>query len=196
MCRTLLSLMSLVVLLGGCAQAPMSMEPPQKPAPPPELARLTRFVGTWSDTAELVSPSPDELKEATPEGAEEMPTSFKGGFTMDWALGGMFLRNDGWYEMGDGKKVHLVEYLTWDPKAKKYHSWTFSDWGEHGEGWSYFTPDGNTLKFKVKGVGFDGKPMRGQGTWTFLDDNTAEWTFTEVSSMGKMKFKGTSKRSP
>ncbi len=110
------------------------------------------------------------------------------------ALGGMFLKNEGWYEMGEGQRANYVEVWTWDPKAKKYRTWFFTDWGESGQGWATFDSDGNTIRMKAKIVDASGTSKRGQGTMTFADNDTLEWTWSESGPMGKMKFKGTSRR--
>lgn len=182
--------------LVGCAQPQRPMEPPQKPDAAPEMAKLERLIGTWSDTAEMVEPSPEEMKKQVPEGSEEVPSSFKGGWKSQWVLRGMFLRNEGWHEMGPDQRMNMVEYYTWDPKSKKYRVWFFSDWGEHGEGWMTIDPDGKTFRIKAKGADAQGASGRSEGTMTFVDDDTLEWTWAESGAHGKMKFKGTSKRQP
>lgn len=181
-------------LVGGCAQPQWPMEPPQKPGPAPEMAKLGRMVGSWSGTAEIVSPSPEAMKEMMPEGSDEMPSSFAGGWKTGWALGGMFLYGHGWHEMGEEQKVNYFEYWTWDPKAKKYRTWFFSDWGESGRGWATFDPDGDTIRMKAHWHDAQGASKRGEGTMTFVDNDTIDWTWSERGPMGKMEFKGTSKR--
>ncbi|MGB2984416.1 MAG: hypothetical protein WBE26_00920, partial [Phycisphaerae bacterium] len=181
-------------LVGGCAQ-PQWAEPPKKPTPGAELMKLSRLLGTWSGTAEIVSPSPEEMKAAMPEDAEEMPSSFAWAGKAEWTLGGMFLTSEGWHEMGEGERMNYVEYWTWDPKAKKYRTWYFSDWGESGQGWAWFdAADGDTMRFKATGIDAQGGTKRGKGMMTFTDDDTYEWTWSESGSDGKMKFEGTAKR--
>ena len=180
-------------LLAGCGQ-PKWPEPPQKPNPHPEMSKLKRLVGSWKGTGELVSPSAGKINAMMPEDAEEMPSSFAGGGRHRMALGGMLLQGESWHEMGDGQKATYIEYWSWDPKAKKYRIWYFSDWGETGTGWAEFDEDGNTLRTKARGTNFHGKRSRGHGTQTFIDKNTIEWTWTERGPDGRMEFKGTSKR--
>jgi hypothetical protein len=166
----------------------------QKPSPAPEMAKLARFIGTWSGSAEIVSPSHEEMKAEMPEG-EEMPSSFAGGGTYDWTLGGMYLRGEGWHEMGDGQRANYVEYWAWNPKVKKYRTWYFGDWGDSGEGWAWFDQDHPDV-MRLKGTTTDalGRKGRGHGMMTFIDDNSYEWSWCERGPMGKMKFEGTSKR--
>lgn len=178
----------------GCEQPRPPEDFFQKPSPAAELAKLERLLGSWAGTAEMVSPTPEEMKAMMPEGAEELPSEFAGESKMEWALGGMFLKGEGWHEMGTDKKVHYVEYWTWDPKAKKYHAWYFSDWGEFGEGWASFSKDGNSMDMEWTGFDARGAKSRGEGTIAFVDDDTHSWTWTEKGPMGKMKMKGTARR--
>ncbi len=185
---------ALALMIAGCSQTPPMTDPLQKPDPAPEMQKLARMVGTWTGVAEMVSPSPEEMKAMMPEGAEELPGSYEGGHTGEWVMDGMFLKNEGWHEMGGGEKATFVEYIGWDPKQKKYRSWYISNWGERGEGWTTLSDDGNTLHVKVKSTDAEGKSKSGAGTWTFVDDNNAEWTWSEKGPMGKMKMKGTTSR--
>jgi len=192
--RIILASLCPAVFAVGCAEAPMPMGPPQKPAPAPEMAKLERWVGTWSGTAEMVEPSPEEMKAQMPEG-EEMPSSFEGGGTYEMVLGGLFLRSEGWHEMGEGEQAHYVEYITWDAKAGKFHNWFFSDYGEIGEGWMTASPDGNTWTFQGSASDASGAKKTGTGKMKMVDDNTIEWEWTESGGpAGKMKLKGTSRR--
>ena len=184
-----------VGLVGGCAQPQWAMEPPKKPTPGAELMKLSRLLGSWSGTAEMVSPSPEEMKATMPEDAEEMPSSFAGAGKAEWTLGGMFLTSEGWHEMGEGERMNYVEYWTWNPKAKKYRTWYFSDWGESGQGWAWFdAADGDIMRFKSTGIDAQGVTKRGKGMMTFTDDDTYDWCWSESGPGGKMKFKGTAKR--
>lgn len=194
--RRSLLLIPLIAVL-GCAQQQTSMDMmTEKPKPAPELAKLDRLVGQWSGTAEMVYPSPEEMRKKMPPG-EEMPTYFKGGGKWEWVLGGMFLKSEGWHEMPGGERAHYLEFLTWDPTIKKYHSWYFSDTGESGEGTVTFSDDGRIMYWKAKGIKPGGKKMQGHGTMTFIDDNTLEWNWTESEGLfgtNKMELKGTSRR--
>ncbi len=180
------------VPVAGCQQPQMQMDSMEKPTPGPELAKLQRFIGTWTGTAEMIQPSPEEMKKMMPEGAE-MPASFAGGYTATWTLGGFFLRQDGWHDSGNGEKANYVELITWDPHAGKYHSWFFSDWGEAGEGWMTCDAEGKTWRIKSCGSSPAG-PSTGEGSMTFDDDNTVEWCWSESGARGHMKLKGTSKK--
>lgn len=193
--RTVMTL-CVLGLLGGCAKPDWSMEPPTKPVPSPELTKLSRFIGSWSGTAEWVFPTPEDMKAMMPEGSEEeMPTSFAGGGTYTWALDGMFLKGESWHEMGPDERMHYLEFWTWDCKAEKYRTWSFTDWGQTGEGWAWFdASDGDTIKFKGTTVDGDGLKHVGKGKMTFLDDSRYEWSWSERGPEGKMAFKGVSNR--
>lgn len=195
MLRSILGVLCVVVVVGGCAQPKWSEDFPQQPTPGPEILKLSRLVGTWSGTAEMVTPSPEEMKAGMPEGSEEeMPSSFAGGGTFEWDLGGMFLTGTSWHEMGPNERVNYIEFWTWDAKAKKYRTWYFSDWGEFGVGTAEFEPDGDTLTMKSTSTGPEGKTRRGKGTMRFEGDGAYKWCWSEKGPDGKMEFKGTSTR--
>ncbi|HVP10047.1 MAG TPA: hypothetical protein VMV94_02550 [Phycisphaerae bacterium] len=198
MYRTLLVSVIAVGLLAGCAQLQpkMEMKEMKKPAVPAEMAKLQGWIGSWSGTAEMVSPTPEEMKKMMPEGSKEMPKTMPGGEKVEWTLGGMVLKSEGWYDMGDGKRRSYVSYTVWDPKAKKYHGWSVSDWGDISEGWMTADPGGKTFRMTEKGTDADGQPDTAEGTMTLVDDKTMEWTVSVNGPQGKMKLKGTSKKQP
>lgn len=171
-----------------------AMERPQKAEPAPELAKLGSLVGTWSGTAELASPVPDELQGLMPSGVLGAPSRFQGGGTFEWVLGGMFLKGEGWHEMGGGRQVRYTEYITWDAKAEKFRNWWFGDTGEHGQGWMSFDSDGKTIRAKSEGLSAQGVPVRRERTMTLVDDKTMDWSWLRETSRGKMELKGTSHR--
>ncbi len=194
MLRNILGVLCVVALVGGCAQPKWSEAFPQQPTPGPEILKLSRLVGTWSGTAEMVSPSPEEMMAGMPEGSEEMPSSFAGGGTYEWDLGGMFLVGKSWHEMGPDERMNYIEVWTWDAKAKKYRTWFFTDWGEHGTGAAEFEPDGDTLTMTGTAIGTDGKKRRGKGMMRFEGDDTYKWCWSEKGPDGLMKFKGSATR--
>jgi hypothetical protein len=183
-------------LLAGCAQQPGKMEEMKKPAVPPEMAKLQCWVGNWSGTAEMISPSPEEMKKMMPAGAKEMPKTMSGAEKVEWVLGGMALRSEGWFEMGEGMKVNYVYYVMWDAKAGKFHGWSFADWGEIGESWTTVDPSGRTFRMTEKAIDAHGRPSTNEGVTTFVDDKTADSTLTLNGPQGTMKLKGTNKKQP
>ncbi len=203
--RRIVAIVCCAMYLGvgvGCAQMRSmfgggnKIDPQQemkKPSQPTELRKLEPFVGTWEGTAEMVYPTTQQMKAAMPAG-EEMPTSFKGGGKTEWAMDGMALRTDGWYEMGDDQKINMVEYWTWDPSAGKYRVWSVSDWGECGNGWVTADQYGRTFTFNGSATDAHGHKKKYNGTMRVIDNNTMEYHFVEKGPMGKMEFKGTSKR--
>jgi len=197
MVRRLVMVMCAVGLAGGCTQSRWAMEPPQKPGVAPQMAQLQRLIGNWSGHAEMVEPSREAMLAMMPENERhEMPEKYAGGGSWEWALGGMALRGDGWYEMGPGQKVNYVEFWTWDAKNNRFRTWFASDWGETGEGWAKFNPDGNSMTMNATMRDADGTGKSGSGTFTFLDNNTMEWTYAEKGSHGNMRLRGVSKRQP
>ena len=61
--KTLFSTVALAAFIAGCAQPTMRMDTVEKPMPAPELAKLGRMVGTWTGTAEMISPKPEPTSE-------------------------------------------------------------------------------------------------------------------------------------
>lgn len=188
--KRLLTLAGLAMFVVGCSQqhAKMDMSMPEKPEPAPELRKLERFVGTWSGEAEMVGSMAEALKREMPAGSE---LKFAGGGTWDWTMGGMYLRMDGWHSMGDGQKMNMIEYITWDPKMQRYRSFYFSDWGEIGEGFMKLSDDGDSFTSEARMIDSKGNKSTGTGTMRFVDNNTLEWTWKESNGL---EFKGTSKR--
>jgi len=187
-------MVGLSFIVGGCMQPSMSMDPPKKPTPSPEMKKFEYMVGTWADTSELVSPTKDEMMKHMPPGSKEPPTNFKGGGKTEWAMGGMALKHEGWMEMGEGLKGNYLEYWTWDPKVKKYRSWFLTDWGETGTGWVTPCDDCDGFCMKSQGVDAQGNKQRMEGCMRRVDQDTHDWNFTLRGPMGKMSMKGTSKR--
>jgi len=167
------------------------MTSPVQPTPPPELKRLEPMIGTWAGTVQIVPPS-----------------EMKGGSKAEWTLGGMYLREDGWFEMPDAQKVNYVNYITWDAKAKVFRTWYFSDRGERGEGQMTVSADGKEIRLEAKGFDAQGGVSTGEGAVIFPDEGAMEFTWRErnrltpnaarmsLFMMGEMVFKGTSKRQP
>ncbi len=195
MLRRLLLALVPATLLVGCMKPPMPMEPPQKPSPAVEMKKLERLVGTWSGTAELVEPCPEEMKKMM---SDSERAKFKSTFAFngktEWAFGGMALKSEGWFEMGENQKVNYVEYWTWNSTKNQYDTWYLSDWGEIGTG--SVVPCGKCDGFRSKAVGIDAKgdKKKMEGCLEFPDNNTMKWDFTEYNPWGKMVMKGTSKR--
>ena len=159
----------------------------KRPAPPVQLKQLEPFIGSWEGTAELV---PDPKSAAATQPAE----TFKGGGTSEWAMDGMAMKSNGWHEMPDGQKQTFTEYVVWDADARKFRSYYVSDWGEHGSGWMWTDPDGQTFHWNAKGVDAHGHTSSMSGTSTIVDKDTMRWTMSMKGPTGKMQMKGTSKR--
>ncbi|MFO0972553.1 MAG: hypothetical protein U1A27_03810 [Phycisphaerae bacterium] len=185
-----------LALIGGCAESnpSMSMSMPPRAKPAPEMQMLKPLLGSWVGQAQMVSPSREEMMKHMPKDAPPMPESFASAGRAEWAMGGLYMKNEGWYDMG-GEKVNFIEWMTWDPKARKFHSWYFNDYGEIGEGWMTFSADGKTANTCVCGTRSDGKEMKGSGTMTIGATGHHEWTWTEHGPGGEMKMKGTNTHS-
>lgn len=180
------------VIVTGCAPQITMEELMQKPTPGDRLAVLDQLLGQWNDTANIVSPTPQEMQKTMPEG-EEMPTSSEGTYSAKWELDNMFLVIKGQYTWDD-KAVEWIECWTWDAKAKKYRTHYFNNWGEFGQGTYTYCPDTRTFKGKGTGTSTHGFTSGYDGCMKFVDDNTIEWKWTERGPMGKFVVEGKSTR--
>lgn len=195
--RKIWSVMCGCLIAVGCSQADSGMDmEPKKPNRASEMEALAPLVGTWSGTMEMIVPSPEEMKKHMPKDAPAPPSTFASGGTYKWDIGGLFLHYEGWAEMGKDQRMNMHELIGWDPIKKKYHSWYVSDYGERGDGWMKASDDGKTFNGNFSGIGMNSKAMKGNGTMTFIDSNTVEWTWEEKGFLGttKMKMKGTMKK--
>jgi hypothetical protein len=168
----------------------------KKPMPAPELSELARLVGNWSGSAELVAPFPDRETGAPGGAPGDGRPSFKGGGKFQWVLDGMFLKGEGWHDLGGERRIHYVEYVTWDSQAEGYRNWWFNNFGAHGQGWMTFDADGKTIRVKTQAIDVLGQPTMRTRTMTFIDDNVIDWTWSEDGPTGKLKLIGTSRREP
>ena len=202
-----ISCLGIAVLLAmcGCSQTrevqvagkqnggpPQGMDMKQPPVPP-QMAKLDAWLGSWTGTAEMISPSPEEMKK-TGMPSENIPSSMKGEQKVEKVLGGMYVREEGWHEMGPGQRDSYVMYTTWDGKAGKYRNWYFGDWGESGAGSMTLSADGKTWMVEADTTDAHGQKSKGKGTMKLVGEDTMEWTWTESGPMGKMEMKGTNKR--
>ncbi len=189
--KSMVGLLFLGILAGGCgmmkSEAGDSFD---KPKPAPELAKLAKFVGNWTGTAEMISPTAEEMKKMMPEGSKPIPSTLKSAEKWEWVDGGLTLRGEGWHERPGGEKENWAGVIVWDARSKTYRSWWRSDYGTIMEGRMSISDDGNMWKVSIKTL--VGEKSSGSGTLTFANDRMMEWDWTEKSSMGKFKLKGTS----
>lgn len=194
--RNLCMFLGAVALVGGCShsQPAADFDPMKKPAPSPEMKKLEGLVGNWTWTGEMVDPSAEEMKAHLPPGAPPPPATFTGTEKFEYILGGTVLRQSGSMDMGEGQKMSYEGFWMWDARAGKYRTYFLNDWSENGTGW--VTPCGDCDGFCMKGDSVDahGQKKHGEGCMKRVDKDTWEWSMTEKGPMGKMSFKGTSKR--
>ncbi len=143
----------------------------------------------------MVSPTAEEMRKMMGEKGKDIPDSFKGEMASTWAMDGRYIKSEGWHEFGGGAKSSMIEYITYDSKAKKFRTWYFSDYGERGESTMTPSDDGKSFKFKGTGVDMMGNSVSMTGSMRFVDNDTIEWDWAEYQGlMQTMKIKGTSKR--
>lgn len=182
------------LLSAGCHRPVVMMGPPQKPAQPEEIKPLEFLIGSWNDYAQLLSPAPpspgDTGAPAQPD--QNQPTGFA---KTDWAIGGMAIMSNGWYEMGEGNRVNFTEYWMWDPRGCKYRTSYFDDWGNFGSGSAVRCEDGNTFCIEGRGSGLLGFKTAYTGRMRPLDADTIEWMFEERGGpMGDIAAQGVHRR--
>lgn len=190
--RTCLTLATFV-LAGGCMKPPMDMGPPKKPEPAAEMKKLEQFAGTWKWTGEMVSPTKEELMKQMPPGSKEPQMTMAGSGKGEMVWGGTVLRMEGSFDL-EGQKMTYLEYWMWDGQAKKYRILSMNDWGEIGTGWATLCDDCDGFCSKSDATDAQGIRKRYEGCMKLVDKDTHDWSFTERGPMGKMSFKGTSKR--
>ena len=171
----------------GCAEPKVDFEPMEPPPRPAELDRLDVFVGTWEGTAEITVPGSDEVMKTT------------GRNTTEWRYDKRFLVEDFEADMGDIGAMTGLSLSTWDPQAKKYRTWMFSNWGEASTGTLTYCEKSKTWYWKSQGTNpMTGKMSYGKGQATLVDDNTYEWSWKEWDNAlywgEPMSMKGTSHR--
>lgn len=169
----------LALTFAGCHQPDMDLSEMMKLQPrAAELAHLDIFVGNWEGIGKAEMAGNDEL--ITTSGKE----------SAHWEADGRILVDTYEYTMADVEdKYKGVCVMLWDPKAKKFRSWSFSNYGEVGEG--TMTYDEATRTWTMKGKGYDpatGHRTCGHGTVTFQDDNTQTWKWTEYARWLFLKF--------
>ena len=174
------ALVLLALTSSGCHKPDMSLGEMMKLQPQAlELERLNAFVGTW-----------ESIGKAKMEGTDKLiPTS--GVEEVRWEADGRLLVSTYEYTMSDVEdKYKGVSVMLWDPKAEKFRTWSFSNYGELGEGTMTYDPAACT--WTMKGKGYDlasGHRTCGEGTVTFEDENIQRWTWTEYARFLFFKFK-------
>ncbi|UCG33542.1 MAG: DUF1579 family protein [Phycisphaerales bacterium] len=176
------------VALVGCGEPqPMDMQEMKAPPRPAELDKLNCFVGTWEGEYKMTMP-----------GAEEPMTGTSKG-TMEWRFNDMFLVEESVIDMGEMGIMNGMAIWGWDPKAKKYRTWWFSDWGEASSGTAEYEEKEKTWEMKAKYVDpMSGKMAYGEGEAKMIDENTMEWSFKQWDNAmhwgTPMEMTGTGKR--
>ena len=179
-----------LAFVAGCMQ-PHPPEMPKKPTPAPEMQKLSRFLGNWTSTWEMVKPTPEEMKKMMPD----MPGTGKGGGKYELGWGGLVLKGTMWNEMGKDKMNGEEEWM-WDAHAKKYRTFWRSDWNEMGSGWAWWCGD-DCICMKAEYYSpMHGADVKGEGCLKFVDNDTLEFCWAEKGFLGTtmMEMKGTSKR--
>ena len=187
--RIQLGLFGLVVLTGlaGCSIPTMTIQEMKEMMPdrPAELDLLNMMAGRWEGTATMKFTFLDEALEA------------RGSNTATWECDNRVLVSRGTYEMDELGTMNGIEIWTWDDKAGKYRMHWFDSFGMTGNGTAKYDEETKTWHIKAKGKGPDGHRTVSEGTVTYTDADTLEWTWTEWTSLKLFKIaemSGTSRR--
>jgi len=183
--RLALMLAPLSAILPGCAPK-ITMEDLKAMTPqrPPELAMLKQFEGNWEGTSEMRITGLDEVLKG------------KGSSKMSWAADGWYMIENAQYDMGELGTMHGIGIWGYNPNTKKFDMHWFDSHGMHHTGSSTYDASTKTWRMSGGSSGPWGNTV-GEGTMTFTDDNTMEWTYQEWDSWKLNKFaemKGTAKR--
>jgi hypothetical protein len=174
--RIVLGIGVLIAGLAGCQKPDMSamMTKPERPA---ELDHLSKLVGHWHGTAEMRMPGSDEVGKSTYTSASE------------WDLDGWTMTERVTITIEDGEKMNSMGIWAWDAKAKKFHIWYFSDWGNVGTGTCTFDEETMTWTGKSKSRDMvSGQTMVSKYKMKLVDDHTMEWEETVYDSLGMTKY--------
>ncbi len=197
--RRLVWVLCSAALVAGCSDThppKMSMDDMyKKPAPAPELAKLNRFVGNWSGTADMIKPTAEQMQKMMPAGSPPPQTHFNGAESYSWTMDGHFMKVEGWHDRGNGQRENFSGVCGWNAAAKTYWSGAITNWGGSGHGTMTVDADGRTFHFSGDDSDAHGNLMKTKGTVRFVDDNTMDWSFQGTGPMGQMEMKGTMKRS-
>lgn len=152
----------------GCMSSGMDMDAMVQPARPAELNHLDQFVGTWNGEWTMKVAGADE------------PVTGSGTNEIRWGVGNRYLVETMTMNMGEGKTGNGMGLWTWDPRAKKFRTWWFDDWGMNGKGTATYCPGCRCFCFKGKSYNMEmGMSTVGEGCMQFVDDNTMEWCWRE-----------------
>ena len=185
--RNQLGLFGLVLLTGSVGCMPtmtieqMKAMTPERPA---ELDLLNMIAGRWEVTGTMNFTFLEDALETT------------GTQTAAWECHNRVLVNRGTYEMGELGTMSGIEIWTWDDKAGKFRTHWFDSFGMTASGTAKYDEETKTWHLKSKGNGPNGR-MISEGTITYTDADTLEWTWTEWSSLKLFKIvemSGTSRR--
>jgi hypothetical protein len=109
-----------------------------------------------------------------------------GSSTVGWENDGWCLVERGEFEMEEFGEMKGMGVWTYDPRSKKYRTSWFDSMGGVGHGTAKYDEDTRTWKFKAKAREHWGTST-GRGTVTFLDNDTAEWNWSQRVFFGLFK---------
>ncbi len=139
----------------------------QPPDKPPEIKILERYIGKWK--FEMIS----KQAEWNPKESRYSGTS-----TNEWALDGWFQHHKVKHDSG----TEGIDMMTYDPRKKKYRSWSFDSFGFSNEMTGTWDEKAKTLT--TKGDLEEGVTVI--SVMRFLDNDTREVTYVAKDAKGKI----------
>lgn len=186
--RNQLGLFGLVLFTGlaGCMPT-MTIEKMKAMTPerPVELDLLNMIAGQWEGTGTIKFTFLEEALET------------KSTNSATWECDNRVLVNRGTYEMGELGTMTGIDIWIWDDKAGKFRTHWFDSFGMTATGTAKYDEKTRTWHIKAKGKAPGGHKTIQEGTITYTDADTLEWTWSEWSSLKLFKIaemSGTSQR--
>jgi hypothetical protein len=144
----------------------------------------------------MVKPTSEQMEKYLPEAMDHMPKTFAGGGTSMWAMDGMAIREDGWYQMSKDEKVNYVSHVVWNPRRRCFEGQYTDNWGNHGTSTMKMCDDGDSFTMTARETDVDGVTTKSRGTMRFIDNDTMEWSYSMLGPFGieMMQLEGTSYR--
>jgi len=180
--QAVLAAAACVVLTGCMPKMTIDEMKAQMPKRPAELDRLDMLVGTWEMEGEVQFAMLDQ------------PLKISGRTESKWEGDGWYLVSRSKMKMEHFDEAQSIETYTYDIRAKKYRSTWADSMGMMGVGQSTYNEKTRTWCWRSTNHTPWGQSCM-EGKMRFLDDNTAEWSFTESMGLSKtMQMTGKSKR--
>ena len=186
--RAFLGLMSLLMLLPGCAACGFdaSAMKDRMPPRPAELDRLSALAGKWRTEGEVRMLGLAD------------PIHTSGTSEANWECDRRLLVERSTFDMGALGPMNGVSVWSYDARARRYEMHWFDSFGESAKGSARFDAKKNTWVMRVQGRNAF-TDIAADGTIRVINDDTLEWTWKQYDAWHIIQFadmKGRSVREP